>query len=570
MSLSSFALKTALFITSVVLVAGPAFAQIPAGSQVPPGETVERRAPQAQFSFPAAQGLRAPEGSDAIRFQLGVLTLEGTLPQLEAKTASLLPPKGLQVSVADIYKTAGDVQQAYFDAGYPLVRVLVPAQDLDRSNGNVTIRVVSGFVESVDVSALPTRVQKPVTSILSRLIDKTPITSATLEHHLLLAGEVAGLNLRPALAAGNRTGATKLVLSGDYRLVQGAIAIDNSLVEDLGREQITLSASLNSFFGIGDRFIATLAFAPDEPSLSANALRRYGSLYFSVPVSSNGLEIGLELAGTTSTPKGEAAALALSSEYAKASLFAAFPIQRRRDRSITAKLSFEAAFERQVTSLLGFDVPLFSDRTRVIRASLEGSRPFPLGLSLSYDFQFSQGIDGLGARSKAKSSFLNPLSRLGADANFSKVQTSLSLQRRFGDRTFATLTLNGSTGFGDPLLRSEQSSIIGGSLVSGPPTGSIVGDDTLSGRLELRHRVGTGRVIWTPYVFAAGGEAQLQMPTTLETPKTNARSAGLGTEVFLQPSNTQRWRGRLEWSNTQYDGQRPDTGNFSVSVVARF
>lgn len=569
MSRSTLTVKAALLFSSAFLVAGSALAQVPTGSQVPPGETVERKGPQAQFSFPAAQGLRAPQGADGIRFQLGVLTIDGALPQMAVQTKTLLPAKGAEVSVSDIYKVAGDIQQAYLNAGYPLVRVLVPAQDLDRANGNVTIRVVAGFVESVDVSALPKRVQKPVIRILSNLIDKSPITSANLEHYLLIAGEVAGVSLRTALSPGNRTGATKLVLTGDYRLLQGAIAVDNRLVEDLGGEQVTLSASLNSLLGMGDRFVGTIAFAPDKPSLSENALRRYGSLCFLIPLASNGLEIAAELVGTTSTPKGESAALALTSEFAKASVFATLPIQRRRDQATTAKLSLEAAFEQQNTGLLGFDVALFTDRTRVLRASLEGYRTLPMGFQLNYEIQLSQGLDALGARSKKKATFLNPLPRLDADASFSKADVMFMVQQNFGTRTSASLALSGTTGFGDPLLRSEQASIIGGNMVSGPPSGSVVGDDTFAARFELRHRLGSGAIVWTPYAFGAAGEAKLQRPTTLEVAKTQASSAGIGAEVFLRTAD-QRWRGRVEWSKTQFSGQRRDDDNLSVSVVSRF
>ncbi len=551
-------------------LATPALAQVPSGSQIPPGEIVERTGPAAQFSFPAAQGLRAPEGADAIRFTLGTLSIEGGLPKLATQTARLALQKGALVSVADVYKFAGTLQQAYLDAGYPLVRVIVPAQDLDRATGNINVRIVSGFVESIDVSALPERAKKPVNRILSRLIGHSPVTAATLEHRLLLAGETSGLTLRTALTPGDRTGATKLVLTGEHQFIQAALAVDNRVVDDLGGEQMTASVSLNGLLGRGDRLITAVAFAPDEPSLSKDALRRYGSLYFSMPIASNGLELGLELVGTSSTPKGESANLALSSNFAKASIFAALPVQRRRDRAMTLKLSLDAAFEEQITGLLGFPVPLFTDRTRVIRASAEGYRPLPLGLVIGYEAQVSHGLDSLGARSISDASILNPLSRLDADAAFTSSNLSLSLQRSFRSNTSILLSLRGSTGFGDPLLRSEQGSIISPDLISGPPSGSITGDDTLGARLEIRQSFNFDSIAIAPFVFAAAGEAKLQKPTALELPNTKAQAAGVGAEIFLRTKSDQRWRARLEWSQTQFEGPRPDDSNLAISLVSRF
>ncbi len=560
-------LSAALILAS--LVATPVLAQVPSGSQIPPGETVERTGPAAQFSFPAAQGLKAPEGAEAIKFTLGTLTIDGGLPALATQTASLTLQKGAQVSVSDVYAFAGALQQAYLDAGFPLVRVFVPAQDLDKANGNITIRVVSGFVDSVDVSALPARVQKPVQKILAKLIGQSPVTAAALEHRLLLAGETAGLTLRTALAPGDRTGATKLVLTGEHRLVQAAIAIDNRMVKDLGGEQVTASFSLNSLFGQGDRLVTAIAFAPDEPSLSEDALRRYGSVLFSMPVANNGLELGFELVGTSSVPTGDSALLALKSNYTKASIFAALPIERRRDRAMSVKLSFDAAYEEQLTGLLGFDIPLFTDRTRVVRANVEGYRSLPSGLVLGYDAQISQGLDGLGARSTDTASFLNPLSRLGADAVFTSANFTLNLQRTFESNTSVLLTLRGTTGFGDPLLRSEQGSIVSADLISGPPSGSDIGDDTIGGRFEVRQNFSFNSVAFSPYFFAAAGQAKLQKPTVLETSLTKAQAAGIGAEIFFRTKSDQRWRTRLEWSQTQFDGPRPDDSNLIVSLVSR-
>jgi hemolysin activation/secretion protein len=552
------------------LIATPVLAQVPSGSQIPPGETVERTGPAAQFSFPAAQGLRAPEGADAIKFTLGTLTIEGGLPALATQTTSLTPQKGAQVSVSDVYAFAGALQQAYLDAGFPLVRVIVPAQDLDKASGNISIRVVSGFVDSIDVSALPERAQKPVQKILMGLVGQSPVTAAMLEHRLLLAGETAGLSLRTALAPGSRTGATKLVLTGDHRLMQAALAIDNRMVKDLGGEQVTASFSLNSLLGQGDRLITTIAFAPDEPSLGEDALRRYGSVYFSMPVASNGLELGVELLGTSSIPQGDSALLALKSNFAKASVFAALPVQRRRDRAMTVKLSFDAAYEEQLTSILGFPIPLFTDRTRVIRANIEGYRPMPLGLVIGYSAQVSQGLDGLGARATDTASFLNPLSRLGADAAFTSANLSLNLQRSFENDTSILFTLRGTTGFGDPLLRSEQGSIVSSDLISGPPSGSGIGDETIGGRLEVRRTYSFDRLAIAPFVFTAAGQAKLQNPTVLETSLTKAQAAGIGAEIFFRTKSDQRWRTRLEWSQTQFDGPRPDDSNLTVSLVSRF
>jgi len=152
-----FARSTALALsTSLVLaMAEPALAQTQSPSQVPPGQTLGQRAPAGSFSFPVARGQGAPEGAEAIRFTLRDLRVEGGLAPLDAQAQALKPAAGTEVSVAEVYDYAAALQAAYLQAGYPLVRVIVPAQDLDRATGSVRVLVVSGFVERLDVDGIP-------------------------------------------------------------------------------------------------------------------------------------------------------------------------------------------------------------------------------------------------------------------------------------------------------------------------------------------------------------------------------------------------------------------------------
>jgi hemolysin activation/secretion protein len=194
--------------------------------------------------------------------------------------------------VADVYGYAAALQAAYLEAGYPLVRVIVPAQDLDRATGSVRVLVVSGFVERIDVDGLPKAVRARVETVLRPLVDREPLLASEFERRLLLAGETSGLTLQSALSPGSRTGGTVLVVAGELRPIQMAVALDNSLSQDIGGEQLTGSVGLNSPLGLGERILLTLAVSPDDVSWSDNTLRRYAALYGQVPVGHSGLSLG--------------------------------------------------------------------------------------------------------------------------------------------------------------------------------------------------------------------------------------------------------------------------------------
>ena len=572
MTCSVFARSTSCALATgvVMAMAAPSFAQTQSPSQLPPGQTLEQRAPTGSFSFPAAQGLTAPDGAEAIRFILRDLRVDGGLAPLASRTLALKPPVGTEVSVADIYDYAAALQAAYLKAGYPLVRVIVPAQDIERETGIVRIQVVSGFVERIDVDNLPGAARGRVEAVLRPLVDLEPLTASEFERRLLLAGETAGLVLQSALSPGSRTGATVLVLAGEHRPIQMALAIDNSLSNEIGREQVTGSLALNSLLGLGERIMLTAAISPDDISWSNNTLRRFASLYAEVPVGRNGLSLGTEVAYSASAPQGASAPLRLQSEFTRAGIFVSMASIRSRLRSQNIRLSFDASQEEQTTGILGFPVPLFTDRTRVARISIDGSEPIILNGRLGYEFEFSQGFKGLGARSIADATPLRPLSRFGADADFTRLQGALSVTMPLGGAFSAQMVLRGQSSLGDPLLRSEQGNIASSELISGPPAGSLVGDDTFAGRIEVRRSITAGRATLLPYAFTAAGRTWLKIPLAGERPQTDTGAIGAGVRFDAPVTGRTSMFGRVEWSHVKSDQTFADGDWLSVSLTLRY
>ncbi|MGQ4828231.1 hypothetical protein, partial [Enterococcus faecalis] len=85
--------------------------------------------------------------------------------------------------------------------GYVLARVAVPPQDL-APGGQFRVTMVDGFVEAVDVAALPRAVRVPVAASLAPILRRRHLRLAEIETALLLAGDVPGLTLHSALARG--------------------------------------------------------------------------------------------------------------------------------------------------------------------------------------------------------------------------------------------------------------------------------------------------------------------------------------------------------------------------------
>ena len=106
---------------------------------------------------------------------------------------------------------------------------------ITEDGGTVKLTLVDGFVESVDVSAVPAAVRERVRAVTDTLIGRRRVNLADIERKLLIAGDTPGMYLRSTLVAGRQDGGTVLVLDGGFRPVTGTVVLDNRLSAALGR-----------------------------------------------------------------------------------------------------------------------------------------------------------------------------------------------------------------------------------------------------------------------------------------------------------------------------------------------
>ena len=106
--------------------------------------------------IPEFDPLTPPAEAEGITFELGGINLVGNTILGDSDLAPLFTDLiGTTISVEQLFEIANQITALYGQAGYPLSRALVPAQEIDPS-GQVTIRIVEGFVDEVIIeSELP-------------------------------------------------------------------------------------------------------------------------------------------------------------------------------------------------------------------------------------------------------------------------------------------------------------------------------------------------------------------------------------------------------------------------------
>ncbi|MBV9286828.1 MAG: ShlB/FhaC/HecB family hemolysin secretion/activation protein, partial [Hyphomicrobiales bacterium] len=203
---------------AVVLALPPSVAssQVVAPSRVTPTTLAPPTGPTGPITITSPAGLSPPANAANLSVTVGKVSVEGGFPELAAETAVITARlSGRRVTVAEIFAAANAIEQAYAAHGYVLVRVALPPQQL-KNGGTLRLVVIDGFVEGVDVKAVPERQRALVEARLASLIGKRHVTLAELERRLILASDVPGLVLSSTLARGAEPGGTLLVLEATW------------------------------------------------------------------------------------------------------------------------------------------------------------------------------------------------------------------------------------------------------------------------------------------------------------------------------------------------------------------
>ncbi|MBB3462838.1 ShlB/FhaC/HecB family hemolysin secretion/activation protein [Rhizobium sp. BK377] len=522
---------------SMALACSPAFgqtaSQITQPSYVPP-QTRQSGA----ISLPATTGQDAPAGAEQLFVTLQGVDIEGSFPELAAigkEIESNLARR--KVSGSDLFAAARDLETAYARAGYLLVRVSLPPQTI-RNGGRLRMVVTDGYVEAIDVSALPPAVRTRVQSLLAPLVGARHVKRQEVEKRLLLADDTPGVVLNSTLKPGEKPGSTLLVIAGRYDPITADFSLDNGLSRDLGRYTLGIGTQFNSVFGLGEQMYFRLGGFPDDDLLGSDPRNRQISAGFILPLGIDGLSVNVEATDARTEPDTELS-YRLRDHYQRLSTRLNYDWLRSRDFNLSSALALDVANERQTIVLGSSESPFTEDRLRVLRLSQSIDAETPWGAFLGGVVTASLGLDALGVR---RVTLDLPMTRYGAEPDFRKLEARWSYsQSMLDDRLLLTVNGRAQTSFGQALAASEQIGLGGPDGLSAYDSGTLDGDSGVVSRAELafpsvftslagKTTLAAG---FTPYMFASGGATVLNKPTAVESETVRASAFGVGFRAAL-------------------------------------
>ena len=563
-------------------------AAMPVAAQTASRITPERFAPATRSEgsglvLSGGAGLSAPAGAERLSVSLGAVEVEAVPPGFEAEVAALRARLGgRRILASEVFAAARELEAALVNAGALLTRVILPAQTL-RDGGRLRLVVVSGFVERIDLANLPEPVRARVAAVLAPLEGRRDLRAGEIERLLLLAGDTPGVALRSTLVPGATPGATRLVIDGGYRPVSGFVGGDNTVGKALGGYTIGTGLDLNTTLGLGETLYVRALGHPDRDDAlrTGSPFGAYPRLRtlaggLIVPLGTDGLTFNVEYTNSQTAPK-LTNLIQTNSDYDRLSFRLRYPWLRSRSANFTSEVAFDATQETLGLLLPATNVPLSLDRLRIVRLAGEGDLRLPGGGLFAGRGTLSLGLDALGARSALDATPILPLSRLGADATFQKLDVAVSFTQPLPESFVLGLYARGQTSFGQALARSEQIGTATFQELSTFDAGSLGGDAGWVVRSELSrpfNLVGfEGRpATITPYVFGATGALYLERPTILEVRNLHVSSVGLGVRLatLLVPGTATEAAVTVEFGRRFRSDALPDANRVTVLGSIRF
>jgi hemolysin activation/secretion protein len=534
-----FALITiALFFLLAGMLAMPALAQTVSPITVTPESLRPQSDPgKSQITIPESNGLIPPKGAESLSVTLQAATLEGGFSTMAVHSDPILARlNGQKLTLTQIYVAASEIEAAYARAGHVLARVAVPPQEL-KDGGTLRLLLINGFIEEIDVSAVPSHVRKAVHARTSRLKGQHSLVLQEIEQPLLIANDIPGLTLRSTLERGNQSGATRIVLQGSHRLISGSVGVDNQFDPSLGRWGANAQLALNSVLGLGEEVYGFVSTGYNITRLFSHDARvRVLGGGIALPVSNGRLTFNPEVTFARTAPVAALGAPNSVGKMRRLTFRTNLVLKRTRRHAF----NLDGAIEHITASnsFPDFAFTLSQDRYSVARLGLnfaQGRGPGPI---FSLSAQLSQGLGNLAAIS-ASDTLTSGIgySRFGAENRFTK----LSLQARsglaLGDQFELSLSAKAQSTFGKAVFRPEQFSLEGRDALSAYVGGETAVDEGALVRAELALQLENekSKILSSaqPYVFAAGGIGRINRPTFIEPSHLSAAALGAGTRFSL-------------------------------------
>jgi len=471
-----------------------------------------------------------PRAIDSIKFTLGGLSIEGVTVFTDIQLAEIYQEKiGQTVVLEDVRQIAEKIEAKYRSEGYFLTRVFLPPQQVN--DGVFTIKVIEGYIGSIQVEGATEELRLGVFEELEFLLKQKPAKIFNVERALLMLNDLPGTEGSGLLRAGRDVGSTDLVVQLNPIQTTNYFSMNNQASRSVGPVVASYSKQFRNVLNVFDELTLQISSSADRNEL-ANVSWRY-----SKPILINGLTLSLGSLASNARPGGEFQSLNLESKVITQSVRLRYPLIRSREGS----LFVDAGATNVVSRTL-------KDSDSLLQEKHTGKDLIIQGVDIQSKLgttQFSLGY------SKANSVNAPLPSVSGFDPELKKFNYSLKHRASTSNGFYGQIDLMGQSAT-KPLLSSERIAFGGGGIGKGFAPSSIVGDRGYGNSLEIGWSTQMMMPWESPgqiqfFTFRDLARAEQISPDNAGSVLYKLRSSGVG----LRLQSAEGWRTSVYYANPQ-------------------
>lgn len=408
----------------------------------------------------------------------GIIVEDATVLSQEDFEPLYADQLGQDVTVDFVFELAQRATALYRREGYILSQVIIPPQEID--GGPIRLQAIEGFVDEVIIEGEVGSQRTLVSDIMSQITQERPLHIETLEHYLLLAGDLAGLEVRSVFSPSEETiGAATLTVQVTYSRFEGAFEVTNHGSNFVGPLRTMGEVYFNSLLGFHERLGLRIAAAGDGQELL------FGELSGSVPLAAYGTSLFGQISISDSQPGGSLRAFDVANDSLRWSIGLSHPIIRSRDQNLFVRVQFDWD-DLQSDTNLGL---VTDDHLRTLRASLDydfvdtafGAR---FAAVTAVRVEARQGLGILGATSSSDPN----RSRLNADGTYTAFTAEIQRYQSLGVPGLTLLAAASGQISSGALLSSAEFGFGGNAYGRGYDPSTLIGDRGIAGKLELQYQ----------------------------------------------------------------------------------
>ena len=473
-------------ITSVMFIAAPSYAQVENATLIADPARIGQDLLniddipdlERKIEVKGSATHQAPNGSDAITLTLASLQVDGVGIYGADELDPIYRDKlGTTVSLTEVYEIATALTNKYRNDGYILTQVVVPPQTIE--SGNVRLRVVEGFVDQIIIEGEPrVSAAERIRSYADNLRENNILNAQSLERYMLLINDLPGITARGVLSQSKTTaGASDLTIIVERDAYEAEVSLDNHGSRFLGPYQASYVGSHNSVFGYNELIRTQFVLSGDKDRKDELA---FGSVLYEQPISKYGTKMRFIGSATATEPGDDLDEFEVKGHSQFFSASVSHPFIRSRTTNLNARATFDF---RNSDSKNNLEPNTRKDRIRSVRLGATYQfidSLFGVGVN-AVDFEFSQGVNVFGASDEGQAN----LTRSQGDPLYSKAE--IQVQRLQRMTSSVNLLLSGAGQWSaTPLLSSEEFGVGGYNTGRGYDSSEVVGDDGISGTVELQ------------------------------------------------------------------------------------